>query len=337
MVFFWILLFILSLAITIKSADWLLEKSEKIGLALGISPFIVGVTIVAAGTSFPELISGLMAVWKGATEIVVANAVGSNIANILLVIGVSAVVARKIVVTKNLIDLDLPLLAISSAMALGILWDRQVTFPEAIVLLVTYFIYLAYTLIHEESEDAEIKREGDLPDIIPSVELKEKKRRGDNKKVGGRRPKIQAIDLIMFLLGIAGLFFGSKYLIDSVVELSVIFNISSGLIAITAVALGTSLPELLVSVKAATQGKAEIAIGNIFGSNVFNLLVVIGLPAMFKILTVDIKTFTIGLPVLVMATLVFTISGISRKVHIWEGLMYLILYMLFIIKLFGIF
>ena len=92
----------------INSADWLLEKSEKIGLALGISPFIVGVTIVGAGTSFPELISGLMAVWQGATEIVVANAIGSNVANILLVVGLAAVIGKKLVVTKNLIDLDLP-------------------------------------------------------------------------------------------------------------------------------------------------------------------------------------------------------------------------------------
>ena len=337
MVFIWILLFVVSLIITVKSADWLLEKSEKIGLALGISPFIVGVTIVAAGTSFPELISGLMAVWEGATEIVVANAVGSNITNIFLVVGVSAVVARKIVVTKSLIDLDLPLLAISTALALGVLWDKQVTFLEGIVLLVTYSIYLSYTIIHKESEDASIKDRGDLPDIIPTVESKAKKKKNDQKKIGGRRPKIKSADLLILFIGIVGLFFGSKFMIDSVVGLSVLFSINPGLIAITAVALGTSLPELLVSVKAARQGKAEIAIGNIFGSNVFNLLVVIGFPALFTTLQVDEKTFTIGLPVIVAATLIFTISGISRKVHIWEGLMYLILYALFIVKLFGIF
>jgi cation:H+ antiporter len=337
MVFIWILVFIASLALTVKSADWLLEKSEKIGLALGISPFIVGVTIVAAGTSFPELISGFMAVWQGATEIVVANAIGSNIANILLVIGVSAVVARKIVVTKNLIDLDLPLLAISTGLALIVLWDRQVTMAEGIVLLVTYFIYLAYTMIHNESEDAAIKDTGDLPDIIPAVESKAKKKKDNAKKVGGKRPKINGMDLLMLALGIVGLFIGSKLMIDSVIALSALFNINPGLIAITAVALGTSLPELLVSVKAAMQGKAEIAIGNIFGSNVFNLLVVIGFPAIFKTLQVDDKTFLIGIPVVVIATLVFTISGISRRIHIWEGLMYLILYLLFIVKLFGIF
>lgn len=332
-VLFWSIVFIISLALMIKAADWLLEKSEKIGLALGISPFIVGVTIVGAGTSFPELISGLMAVWQGATEIVVANAVGSNIANILLVVGLSAVIARKIVVHKSLIDLDLPLLAISTALVLGIIWDRQVGFVEGLLLFVTYGIYLTYTMMHKETESAEIEREGDLPDIIPSARIREK---GKGKKMA-RRPKIVGTDLMLLLAGIAGLFLGSKYLIQSVIELSAILNISAGLIAITAVALGTSLPELLVSVKAASQGKAEIAIGNIFGSNVFNLLLVIGFPALFKTLMIDEKTFMIGVPVLIMATLIFVISGISRKVHVWEGLMYLVLYVLFIAKLFNIF
>ena len=331
MILFWSIVFVVSLALMIKAADWLLEKSEKIGLALGISPFIVGVTIVGAGTSFPELISGLMAVWQGATEIVVANAVGSNITNILLVVGIAVVIARKIEVHKSLIDLDLPLLSISTVLVLGIVWDRQVTLPEAILLLVTYVIYLTYTMKHKESEDADIIAHTDLSDIVPSV-------RGAKKKSHTiRRPKIKGIDLLILLAGIIGLFLGSKYLIESVVELSVILNISAGLIAITAVAIGTSLPELLVSVKAAKQGKAEIAIGNIFGSNVFNLLLVIGFPALFSTLQVDERTFVIGIPVLVIATLLFIISGISRKIHIWEGMMYLVLYVLFIVKLFNIF
>ena len=333
MILFWTIVFIVSLALMIKSADWLLEKSEKIGLALGISPFIVGVTIVGAGTSFPELISGLMAVWQGATEIVVANAIGSNIANILLVVGIAAVVARKIVVHKSLIDLDLPLLAISTGLTLGIIWDRQVTLAEGLLLIVTYAIYLTYTMMHKETEDADIEKHKDLPDIIPSAKTKSKKK--EHKTI--KRPKIKGIDLMLLMAGIIGLFLGSKYLIQSVIELSAILNISAGLIAITAVAVGTSLPELLVSIKAARAGKAEIAIGNIFGSNVFNLLLVIGVPALFKTLVVDEKTFMIGIPVLILATFIFIISGISRKIHIWEGLMYLVIYVLFIVKLFNIF
>ena len=118
-------------------------------------------------------------------------------------------------------------------------------------------------------------------------------------------------------------------------NLSAILNIATGVIAITAVAVGTSLPELLVSAKAALQKKSEIALGNIFGSNVFNALVVIGLPGLFRILPVDNQTFTIGVPTMALATLLFVISGISRRIHMWEGAFYLSVYVLFIAKLFN--
>jgi cation:H+ antiporter len=115
MLVFWIAVFIVSLVALVKSADWLLASSEKIGLSIGLSPFIVGVTIVAFGTSFPELVSSFVAVFQGVSEIVAANAIGSNIANILLVAGIAAIVAKRLSVTKDLIDLDLPLIAISTA------------------------------------------------------------------------------------------------------------------------------------------------------------------------------------------------------------------------------
>ena len=171
---FWFVIFIVSLALMVKSSDWLLEKAEKIGLALGISPFIVGVTIVAAGTSFPELISSLMAVWQKAEEIVVANAIGSNVANILLVVGLSVVVGKKLTLTKNLIDLDLPLLAISTALAVFIFIDQKVNFTEGFILVGAYIVYLFYTMQDRETENAEIKKVKDLPDIIPSVESHKK-------------------------------------------------------------------------------------------------------------------------------------------------------------------
>ena len=112
-------------------------------------------------------------------------------------------------------------------------------------------------------------------------------------------------------------------------------NLATGVIAISAVAIGTSLPELIVSIKAALQKKSEVALGNIFGSNIFNALVVIGLPGLFKTLDVDEKTFTIGLPTMAVTTLLFVISGISKRIHMWEGAFFLSVYILFIVKLFG--
>lgn len=315
MIIFWIFVFIASLAVLIKGAGWLLESSEKIGLAAGLSPFIVGVTIVGFGTSLPELSSSLFAVWRGVTEIVAANAIGSNIANILLVVGFSAVIGRRLTVTKNLINLDLPLLAIGTVIVLGVLMDAQVTFFESVLLLVVYGIYFLYTIFHDDED-------------LNGGTFKQKEK---------PKPKLVFMDFALLVVGLAGLTLGAKYLIDSVIELALLFQIGAGAIAITAVAIGTSLPELVVSTKAALQKKSEVALGNIFGSNMFNMLVVIGFPGLFATLPLDNGTFMIGVPMMIIATFLFVISGISRRIHVWEGAFYLVLYILFIGKLFGLF
>ena len=329
MIIFWIIVFIVSLGVLVKGADWLITSAGKIGLSLGLSPFIVGVTIVGVGTSFPELISSFVAVFKGVPDVVAANAIGSSIANILLIVGISAVIGKRLIVTKSLIDLDLPLLAISTVLLLGVVWDKQITFGESLLMLVTYGIYLLYTVLHKDTEDT-----GEIAEFLPSRQERRKHIAAHNKEEF-TRPTLVAKDFILLIVGILGLVFGAKYLIDALVNLSAMLNIATGVIAITAVAVGTSLPELLVSAKAALQKKSEIALGNIFGSNVFNVLVVIGLPGLFRVLPVDSQTFTIGVPTMSLATLLFVISGISRRIHMWEGAFYLSVYVLFIAKLFN--
>lgn len=309
------------LALLVKSADMLVNSSEKIGLAFKISPFIIGVTIVAIGTSLPELASSLVAALRGQTEVVAANAVGSSIANILLIVGLSAIFARTLIVKRNLIDLDAPLLITSGALFLFVVWDKQIVFGEGILLMVGFVVYLLYTLLHKHDED-------ELPDNLPmKVQQREKEKR---EKIGFKT-------ILYLILGVIGLVVGANYAIVSMTKIAELMNISSSLIAITALAVGTSLPELVVSIKAALGKKYEIALGNVFGSNIFNILLVAGLPALFRTLAVDDLTFIIGLPVLAIATLLFVISGISRKIHMWEGAMYLLIYILFIIKLIGIF
>ena len=304
----WILIFILSLVALLKSSDWLIDSSEKVGLKIGLSPFIIGVTIVAFGTSLPELVASLVAVSQGVTDVVTGNAIGSNIANVLLVVGVSAIIGKSLRVTKNLIDLDLPLLAISTAVFFMMVSDGVVTFIESIFLLITYCVYLFYTLKYDESGEKNVKK-----------------------------PKITTSDIIHLVAGMIGLALGAKFLVDSVINLSEIFDIATGVIAVTLVALGTSLPELIVSAKAVLQGKAEVALGNIFGSNIFNILVVVGLPGLFSTLEIDAKTLAIGIPMLLISTILFVISGISKRIHTQEGWLYLMLYVIFMAKLFGLF
>ncbi len=330
MILFWVMVFIMSLVALVKGADWLIASAEKIGLALGLSPFIVGVTIVGIGTSFPELFSSLAATLKGVTDVASANAIGSNIANILLIVGVSAIIGKRLTVTKSLIDLDLPLLAISTVLLLGVVWDGKITFTEALLMVITYGIYLLYTVLHKDIDDSP-----EISEVLPSRQERRKNIVTQKKKEKFVRPKVALKDFIFLIVGILALVFGAKYLIDSLVNLSKILNIATGVIAITAVAVGTSLPELLVSAKAAFQRKSEVALGNIFGSNVFNALVVIGVPGLVRTLVLDPKTLAIGVPTMAFATLLFVISGISRRVHLWEGAFYLSIYILFIAKLFG--
>lgn len=304
-----------SLVALVKGADWVLDNSKKIGLALGLSPFIIGVVILGFGTSAPELVSSIFAVLQKATEIPVANAIGSNIANILLVVGLSAVVARgRFEATKSLIDLEIPLLILATSYFFGVAYDGVVTPVEGIFLLAGFVVYILYTLLSGNGESA-----------VAALETEEEK--------AGKR--ITLSDIFFLVVGFALLIFGAQYLVESVLVLSQSLGISVGVITLLAVALGTSLPELVVSIKAALSGNAEVSIGNIFGSNIFNLLLVVGVPALITPLAIDTVTLTVALPAMLVATILFVISGLSQRIHSWEGMFYLLLYALFVAKIFG--
>ena len=312
---FWTIVFIISLIGLIKGADLLLEKSEKIGRIIKLSPFVIGVIFVGLGTSLPELTSSLMAVFKGYTQIVPANVIGSNIANILLIVGIASIIAGRLIVTKNLIDLELPLLALSTMFFFGVVWDGKIVLAESLFLLAFFGIYFSYIILHKDE--------------------KEEKKKIEEPQLKINKEKIKGKDILLLVVGAILLFLGAKFLIDSVVSLATILGVAVGVITLVAVAVGTSLPELIVSVKAALQKKSEIALGNIFGSNAFNLLLVIGLPGLFATLYLDSQTITYGLPFLAAATFLFIISGISRTIHLYEGAMFVIIYVFFIGKLFG--
>jgi len=311
----WIIVFILSLAAMVKGADWVLNESKKIGLWLGLSPFVVGVLIVGFGTSAPELVSSSAGVLSGIPEIPVANVFGSNIANILLIVGITAVASRKhLSISTNIVDVEIPIFILATVLLVGVTHDGLVTIFESLLLLVGFFVYILYNLFYRnESEPV----------------------RGTRALAASDRKPPTALELFLLLLGFVGLIGGANYLIQSVVALSGIFHIAVGIITILAVAVGTSLPEFIVSIKAAFQGDTDLSIGNIFGSNAFNALMVVGLPGLISRLTLDTPTLTIGLPTFAAVSLIFAFSGLSRRIHVWEGAFYLLIYVLFVVKLFG--
>lgn len=314
----WIIVFVVSLFVLIKASDYFTHSAEKIGLFFGIPPFIVGATIVAVGTSLPELISSIFAVLRNSSEIVVGNVVGSNVANIFLVLGIAAIVGRRMKLTYELIHVDLPLL-IGSAFLLAVtIWDGIFSFPEALLCLGGIILYSLYTInTRKKYENIEI-RKGTKEEV----------------KQGG---KLDWKTLVILAVSAFFIYLGAKYTVESVIKLSEILNIGKEIIAISAVALGTSLPELTVTIAAAKKGKPEMAVGNVLGSNIFNALAVMGIPALIGTLIIPHSILTFGLPMMLIATLLYFFITHDKEITKWEGWLLVIFYVFFIGKLFSLF
>lgn len=297
-------IFAVSLFFLLKASDFFVDSAERIGLAAGIPPFIIGVTIVALGTSLPELASSIEAVLMGDSKIVIGNVAGSNIANIALVLGLVAVVGKRIKVNESIMNVDVPILISSAFLLWFVAHDQKVTIFEAIVLLGALIVFLVYSLNSNEGEETE-------------------------------KTKIRGKDIGILI--IAGIFikFSAEYTIKSIIELSKILGIGSEVIAASVVALGTSLPEVFVSLAAIRKGKTDIAVGNILGSNIFNTYAVMGIPALVGTLIIPDKVVHFVLPFMVALTIMFAIMCISKKISRWEGLMLLIFYGLFMVELFS--
>lgn len=315
----WIIILAASLFGLIKSADYFTEYSEKIGLLLGMSSFIVGATIVAIGTSLPELVSSLFALNAGTSEFVVDNIVGSNIANAMLILGIASVVAKKgLKMTTSLIDVDLPFFFMSMAIFGYFALDGIISTVEGIALLIFFGIFVIYN----------IKSEPEIDDADEMKELTDKYDGGNKKDI------IKYIGIIVASIAILSI--SAKYMIDSILTLSTLLKISSSTLTITVVAFGTSLPEILTSIAAVKRGNHGMAIGNVLGSNTFNLLLIGGIPALITPLAIAPATFAIGLPFLVIATFVAIFVMIDNRIRPWEGVAMLFFYAVFIAKIIGL-
>lgn len=294
----------------VRGADMFVIGAKQIGASLGMSKFAIGVLIVGFGTSLPELASSIAAALDGSTEIVIANAVGSNITNILLVVGVLAALGGRVVIKRDLIKTELPIFFIASTHFIAVVWDGAVDRLEAVLLLGTFCAYMWYLFVEAREED--------------SVEL---------KKSSGRIERLQAKSIVFILFGVASVLLGAHFTVENVVNIATAMSVPLGLISIAAIALGTSLPELFVSLQALKTGEAELAIGNIFGSNAFNMLVVVGVPGLITPLIADAVVMGLGLQVLLAASLIFFVNGLAKQIMRWEGMMMLLFFAFFIIKL----
>jgi cation:H+ antiporter len=304
---------IVSLAALIKASDWFTAAAERVGLALGMPAFVVGMTIVAVGTSLPELVASILAVLRGASEYVAGNVVGSNIANLLLVLGLAAIVDGHLRVRFELVHVDLPFLAGSAFFLALVLWDGQVGRIEALLCLTGLAIYGWYVLSAKPSV---------LTEPVSEAEQ-------------APRPAWPRTGLV--LLGSAGLIYvGADYTVRSVVEIAQLVGIGAELIAASAVALGTSLPEVAVTVAAARRGQPEMAVGNVLGSNVLNSFAVVGISGLFGRLTVPDSLLEFAVPVMLIATILAFFMIMEKEMTKWEGWLMILFYVYFIGALFNV-
>jgi cation:H+ antiporter len=301
----WVVMLAVSLYVLIKGADVFLDGAKQVGRSLGMSTFAIGILIVGFGTSLPELASSIAAVLQGSTELAAANVVGSNVTNILLIIGLGAVVAGRIMFNQDILKTELPLFVISQAILVAVVIDGAVDRIEAGFLLAVFGAYLWYIMV--ESKQGE-REGGDVPKISPAL-------------------------VLTMLIGLGAVLVGAHYTVEMAVNIATALAVPIGLVSITAVAVGTSLPELMVTLQSVRKRDMEVAVGNIFGSNTFNALVVMGIPALIAPLVVDTVVLGLGLWYMLAASLMIFVIGLSRQVMRWEGLMMLIFFAFFLTKL----
>lgn len=296
-----ILLLVLGFFFLVKGADWFVEGSSKVAEKFGIPQLVIGLTIVAMGTSLPETAVSISAALKGSAEISIGNILGSNILNILLILGLTALICP-VAVQKSTVRYEIPYVILITAVLIGIGYtDHIVSRLDGLILwalMICYLLYLRRMVKSGEETLEEIPGEG--------VEMPVWKM------------------LLMIVAGGACIVIGSDLAVDSASELARIFGMSERLIGLTIVAFGTSLPELVTSVTAAIKGKADIAVGNIVGSNIFNILFVIGTSSLITPIVYAESFFVDSLVCVAVAILLWLCVFRNKKLSRMGGAILLI-------------
>lgn len=306
------ILFFVGLFILVKGARWIVDGSSSLAKRLGVSTLIVGLTVVAFGTSLPELIVNILAALGGSGEIAFGNVIGSNISNILLILGITAIVG-KVRIKNSTIWRQIPF-ALLAAFILFLLTNKMLfgiqsallTRMDGLIFLALFAIFLYYLFQVSRKEGAEMEEIWNVDKGMLKIALK-------------------------IVIGLVAIYFGGRWVVDGAVVIAGQLGLSEFLISATVIAIGTSLPELVVSIIAVLNKKVDLAVGNIIGSNIFNILWVLGIVPLIR--PIAIPAF-IGFDIAVMffATLllfIFMFTG-RHELRRKEGVVFVLLYVLYI-------
>ncbi len=294
------LLLIFGFVLLIKGADWFVDGSAALADRFKIPPVIIGLTIVAMGTSAPETAVSISAALRGSNDIAVANVVGSNIFNLLMVIGISAVISP-FAVKKSIMKSEYPLsIAVAAVLLVMCFISKTLSVFDGIILLIIFTAFV-FNMIYQaiKSEDSG---------------------NGDIKKM----PLIRSI--IFIVIGLAAIVLGGDVVVDSATEIAKIFGMSEMLIGLTIVAIGTSLPELVTSVVAAVKGQNDIAVGNVIGSNIFNILLVLGLSSAITPISVSMEAIADVALLTIVSVIAYFMTLTKYRVTRIEGIIMILMY-----------
>ena len=289
----------------IKGADYFVEGSSSIARKFKISPMIIGLTIVAMGTSMPELSVSVTSSLIGQNDMSLANVVGSNMFNVLMVLGVSSLIMN-LPIEKDRIKFDIPFLIGIGILLLLMLLDLKLGILEGIILISIFAFYLWRTL-------------------KPMLKKKDK----DTKENEENKSMFKMIALS--LVGIIGIIIGGDMVVDNASKIAEMFGMSQNLIGLTIVAVGTSLPEFVTSVMAIKKGENEIAIGNVVGSNIFNILLILGVSSIVNPLMVDVVGLIDTLFMIASSVLLYLFVRKNKNLNRYQGVVFILLYVGYII------
>ena len=300
-----ILLLIVGFVLLIKGADFFVDGASSTAENFKISKMLIGLTIIAFGTSAPEFAVSMQALAKGSTDMVLGNVIGSNILNILLILGVAAAI-NPIKIKDNTVKKELPLCMLISTLLVVLFLDiklanglvNEITRSDAIVILLFFSIFIYY--------------------LASLVKAKEKEKVGKPKYKLGK-------SLVLVAIGLAGIIFGSNLVVEHAKGIATILGLSDHIIALTIIALGTSLPELVTTIVASIKKEQDLLLGNIIGSNIFNACVVLGIPvAIFGTITPSGFNYVDLMMLLLTSFILFIFAETKRQITRIEGILLLI-------------
>ena len=315
-----ILMLVLGLAVLTVGAELLVRGASRLALALGISPLVVGLTVVAFGTSAPELVVSVQSALSGKTDVALGNVVGSNIFNVLFILGVSAVIVP-LRVSQQLIRMDVPLMIAASVLVLVMALDGSTGPLDGLLLTLGLLAYTWLAIVTSRKERAGIQAEY-------NAEF------GVEEKTQGLRQGL--INLVLVIGGLGLLVLGSHWFITSAIVIARELGISELVIGLTIVAAGTSMPEVATSIMAAVRGERDIAVGNVVGSNIFNMLGVLGLSSLVSAEGVRVSeaALRLDLPVMVaVAVACLPVFYVGHVISRWNGALFLSYYVAYTVSI----